>query len=41
MFGMERDSVISLVQHAGGRIVTIQRDEAVTNVPGFEYWVTK
>ena len=42
MFGMERNSVVSLVQRAGGQIVTIQPDQAHgTDVPGFEYWVTK
>ena len=42
MFGMARDSVVSLVQKAGGRIVTIQPDQAHgTDAPGFEYWVTK
>jgi len=42
MFGMPRDSVVSLVQRAGGQIVTIQPDQAHgTDAPGFEYWVTK
>jgi hypothetical protein len=42
MFGMERNSVISLIQEAGGQIVTIRADQAHgTDVPGFEYWVTK
>jgi hypothetical protein len=42
MFGMEQESVISLVQRAGGQVVTIQPDQAHgTTAPGFEYWVTK
>lgn len=42
MFGLEQESVVSLVQRAGGQIVTIQPDQAHgTNAPGFEYWVTK
>jgi SAM-dependent methyltransferase len=42
MFGMARDCVVSLIQRAGGRIVTIEPDEAHgTDVSGFEYWVTK
>jgi ubiquinone/menaquinone biosynthesis C-methylase UbiE len=42
MFGMEQNNVISLVQKAGGQIVTIQPDQALgPEVPSFEYWVTK
>ena len=42
MFGMEQESVVALVQRAGGRVVAIRPDEAHgTDVPGFEYWVSK
>jgi SAM-dependent methyltransferase len=41
MFGMEREVVVSLVQRAGGQIVTIQPEQSHgRDVPGFEYWVT-
>jgi trans-aconitate methyltransferase len=42
MFGMARDTVVALVRGAGGRILTIEPDEALGQEgPGFAYWVTK
>lgn len=42
MFGMEQESVVSLIQRAGGQIVAIRPDQSHgTDVHGFEYWVTK
>ncbi len=42
MFGMARDTVVELVEGAGGRIfVTTSDDSHGTRAPGFEYWVTR
>jgi SAM-dependent methyltransferase len=42
MFGMSRDEVVSTVETAGGRIVTIDDDRSHgTAHAGYEYWVTR
>ena len=41
MFGMERETVIELVEGSGGRVEEIRPDNSDANVLGFEYWVTK
>jgi SAM-dependent methyltransferase len=42
MYGMSRDEVVSSVEAAGGRIVTIDDDRSHgTAHAGYEYWVTR
>lgn len=42
MFGLARDTVLSLVDQAGGRLLAMPADASHgTREPGFEYWVTR
>jgi SAM-dependent methyltransferase len=42
MFGISRDTVVELIRNSGGRILAIEPDRSHgTDVPGFEYWVTR
>jgi hypothetical protein len=42
MFGMSRDEVVSTIEAAGGRIVTIDDDRSHgTAHPGYQYWITR
>jgi ubiquinone/menaquinone biosynthesis C-methylase UbiE len=42
MFGMDRETVESLIASAGGRLLEVHPDQSHgTEHPGFEYWVTR
>lgn len=42
MFGMAKQTVLSLLTDAGGTIIAVEPDQSHgTDIPGYEYWVTR